>query len=74
MIDRENDKIDLNQLSQKELLVRLVDQVSIIRKELDEYGHDFVKFKVRLAVLETKAAIYGGISGAVIGIMIRLLS
>ena len=59
----ENEKIDLNKLTQKELLLRLNHEVSIIRKELDEYKRDHHGMKVRLSVLETKASIYGGAVG-----------
>jgi len=76
--------IDMNKLSQKELLIRLYDHLKspestvLDIKNYSESRHDKIqeqitKLAVRLAVVETKAAVYGAIAGLIITVIIKTL-
>ena len=76
-MDNNQDNIDLQKLSQKELLIvtyRKVEELSeVISKVTQKQG----ELDVRLAVVETKqkmtSALYGGITGGIIAGFIALV-
>lgn len=78
------ESIDLNKLSQKELLIRLYDHMKNLEKSVSDIKRDgesrhekmqeeISKLKVRVAVIETKAAAYGAVAGIVISVLVKLL-
>lgn len=60
-----NDKIDLDNLTVRELLVKLHLVVTELKCTVDSLTNKEVENRVKIATLETRAKIYGAVSGFV---------
>ncbi len=62
-----DDIIDLNKLSQKELLIITHNKVVDMGKKMDKISDKQEKHEVRISVIEHKAAVLGAIFGTIAG-------
>ena len=76
-MDNNQDNIDLQKLSPKELLIVTYRKVEDLSKEISKVTDKQGDTDVRLAVVETKqkmtSALYGGITGGIIAGFIALV-
>lgn len=75
----QNEFIDLNKLSQKDLIIRLLDKVGEVEKDLDEMkvnmkssDSNYVDLMVRVKVIETKIAMWAVAGATVATVLIRI--
>lgn len=78
MSDQDNNNIDLQKLSQKELLIVTYRKVEELSSSVLQVTEKQGKLDVRVAIVETKqkmwGALYGGVTGAIVSGLIALLS
>ncbi len=69
-------KVDLQKLSQKELLIVTYEKVQDMSVSLASINEKQIALEIRMAIVETKqkmvGALYGGITGAIISGLIAL--
>lgn len=70
----ENQNIDLQKLSQRELLIVTYRKVEELNISMKEQGAKVDKHEVKLAVIDTKVSTWAAIVGAGVAIIIEIIS
>jgi hypothetical protein len=70
----DNDKIDLNQLSQRELLILTVKEVRDLRKEVEQMQNDQHLMALKVNALETTSKVAGGVAGLLAGLVSAIIA
>jgi len=73
-VGENNNNIDLQKLSQKELLIVTYRKVEELASDMKEVNCKVDRHEVRLAVVESRVMMWGAIFGAVAAILTQLIS
>lgn len=63
MDEKKDELIDLNKLSQRELLIVMHNDVKDLKKEMHQMGSEMAELKLKVNTLETKSKVWGSVTG-----------
>jgi hypothetical protein len=72
-MNERKDRIDLNNLSERELLILLAKDQERIKDQCDEMDHKLQDLSLKVNTLETKSKFWGAVAGFVTAVFVALI-